>query len=109
MQVWTKKGIGLANRHERNGPCGACQRPVCVPCMPRANEDSRRSGPDAREMTEGGRCAGALGARVGGQVDELGAVFPQAPCQVVVLGLVAGDDYLFVFDVLPGKGGRLVG
>ena len=39
-------------------------------------------------MTEGGLCAGALGARVGRQADEPGALFPQAPCEVVVLGLV---------------------
>jgi hypothetical protein len=40
-------------------------------------------------MTEGGFCAGALGARVGRQSDELGALFPKAPGEVVVLGLVA--------------------
>ena len=63
------------------------------------------SAPDVREMTEVDHCAGALGARVGRQADELGALFPQAPCEVVVLGLVAGGDHLFVFDVLPGERG----
>jgi hypothetical protein len=51
----------------------------------------------------------ALGARVGRQADELGAFFPQSPCEVVVLGLVAGGDHLFVFDVLPGESGGVVG
>ena len=54
-----------------------------------------------------GVSAGALGARVGGQADELGALFPQAPCEVVVLGLVAGGDHLLVFDVLPGESGGM--
>ncbi len=75
----------------------------------RANEDSGGSGPNARQMTEEGLCAGGLGARVGRQADELGALFPQAPCEVVVLGLVAGGDHLFVLDVLPGEGGGGVG
>jgi hypothetical protein len=66
------------------------------------------SGPDAREMTEGGFCAGALGARVGRQADELGALFPEAPGEVVVLGLVAGGNHLLVFDVLPGEGSGVV-
>ena len=67
------------------------------------------SGPDPREMTEGDLCAGALGARVGREADELGALFPQAPGKVVVLGLVAGGDHLLVFDVLPGEFGGVVG
>jgi hypothetical protein len=53
--------------------------------------------------------SGALGACVGRQADELSASFPQAPCDVVVPGLVARSDHLFVFDVLPGEGGGVVG
>ena len=102
--------------------------PVCAGCGEDASQDlgvnprtRRRAalaaqtrtlegrGPDAREMTKGGLCAGALGARVGRQADELGALLPQAPCEVVVLGLVAGGDYLFVFDVVAGKGSGVVG
>lgn len=74
-------------------------------CSRRANEGLWRVGAGCRGDDQRGLCAGALGARVGRQADELGALFPQAPCEVVVLGLVAGGDHLFVFDVLPGERG----
>jgi hypothetical protein len=45
----------------------------------RANEGLWRVGVGCPRMTERGLCAGALGARVGRQADELGALFPQAP------------------------------
>jgi hypothetical protein len=36
-------------------------------------------------------------------------LFPEAPGEVVVLGLVTGGHHLLVFDVLPGEGGGVVG
>ena len=48
-------------------------------------------------------------ARVGGQADELGALFPEPLCDVVVLGLGARCDHLLVFDVLAGERSGVVG
>ena len=89
---------------------GSHVAPISVmPAPTRRQGSSRTTGSDAREMTEGGLCAGALGARVGRRADELGALFPQAPCELVVLGLVTRGHHLFVFDVLPGEGSGVVG
>lgn len=60
-------------------------------------------------MTGGSLRRGALGVRVGRQADEQSALFPQAPREVVVLGLVAEGDHLFIFDVLAGEGSGVVG
>ena len=83
------------------------RRPPALPLAAQTRH-SGGSGPDAREMTEGGLCARALGARVGRQADELGALFPETPGEVVVLGLVAGGNHLLVFDVFPGEGSGVV-
>lgn len=74
----------------------------------RANEGLWLVRADAREMAEGGLCARVLCARVGRQADELGALLPQAPCEVVVPGLGAGGDHLLVLDVLACESGGIV-
>jgi hypothetical protein len=89
-------GLGTPGRRRRApGDVGVSQRS----CL-----QSRNSQPSIGHSE-----SVASGARVGGQADELAALFPEPLCEFGVPGLGAGSHYLLVFDVLAGESSGVVG